>query len=251
MEKDFDFYAWKSLCEATLISVMIFNRRRAGEIERITLSDFQCQEAIDVNSDLFRQMSTEHRNHAQNFVRLTLRGKLGRTVPILLKSFLIRSIELILKFRHQAGVHPNNEYIFSIPNTTNNGVKKPYLRACELLRLFSQECGASFPSTLRGTTLRKHIATHIAMLGIEEDQVSDLANFMGHSKQIHKDIYRIPVTVRDVTNVSRLLEAAMGQTTMDDPPMDEPLMDEAATDEDDSDNDINFPKQSQIVKIIV
>lgn len=77
------------------------------------------------------------------------------------------------------------------------------------MRKFSIECGASMPQTLRGTTLRKHIATYTAMLGIEEQQVTDLANFMGHNKDIHKDIYRVPVPMRDVTDVSQLLQAAI------------------------------------------
>lgn len=33
---------------------------------------------------------------------------------------------------------------------------------------------------------------------------------MGHAKEIHKILYRIPVPVREMTDVSRLLEAAMG-----------------------------------------
>lgn len=33
---------------------------------------------------------------------------------------------------------------------------------------------------------------------------------MGHAKEIHKNIYRVPVPVREMTDVSRLLEAAMG-----------------------------------------
>jgi len=58
--------------------------------------------------------------------------------------------------------------------------------------------------------LRKHIATYTAMLRVEENQVSDLANFMGHNKQIHKDVYRIPNGLIDMTEVSRLLQAAIG-----------------------------------------
>lgn len=45
------------------------------------------------------------------------------------------------------------------------------------------------------------------MLRVEENQVSDLANFMGHNKQIHKDVYQIPNGLIDMTEVSRLLAA--------------------------------------------
>jgi len=57
------------------------------------------------------------------------------------------------------------------------------------MRKFANDCGASIPTSLRDTVLRKHIATYTAMLRVEENQISDLANFMGHDKQIHKDVY--------------------------------------------------------------
>ncbi|XP_077273299.1 uncharacterized protein LOC143903528 [Temnothorax americanus] len=78
------------------------------------------------------------------------------------------------------------------------------------MRRFANECGALIPCALRGTTLRKHIATYTSMLNIEECQVDRLANFMGHHKDIHKNIYRVPVPVAEMTDVSRLLMAAIG-----------------------------------------
>ncbi|KMQ87548.1 hypothetical protein RF55_13137 [Lasius niger] len=79
-----------------------------------------------------------------------------------------------------------------------------------MMRKFADACDASIPTSLRGTMLRKHIATYTAMLLVEENQVSDLANFMGHNKQIHKDVYRISNGLFDMTEVSRLLQAAIG-----------------------------------------
>lgn len=38
---------------------------------------------------------------------------------------------------------------------------------------------------------------------------------MGHAKEIHKSIYRMPIPIKEMTDVSRLLEAAMG-TDLDD-----------------------------------
>lgn len=86
------------------------------------------------------------------------------------------------------------------------------------MQKFANNCGASLaviPSSLRGTMLRKH-ATYTAMLRIQENQVSDLANFMGHDKQIRKDVYRIPNGLIDMTEVSRLLQAAIGNDENED-----------------------------------
>lgn len=210
LEKNFDLSSWKTLTECTLILIQIFNRRRAGEIERLTIADYKNQETLDknVNPDLYEKLSEESQQYAKKFARITIRGKLGRTVPVLLNAIVIKSIDTILKYRKKAGIKPDNEYIFSVPNA--NKFKKKYLRACPLMRKFSTECGATIPSSLRGTTLRKQIATYTAMLNIEDTQVDTLANFMGHAKEIHKSIYRVPIPVKEMTDVSRLLKAAMG-----------------------------------------
>lgn len=207
--KNFEFSSWKSLSESCLLMVQIFNRRRAGEIERLLMTDYENKESIDsVNSDLFSHLSKQSQEYAKKYVRLTIRGKLGRTVPVLLDTNMVSWIDTILRYRSEAGLSKENEYVFGIPHSNN--LAKKYLRACPLMRKFSKECEAVMPTTLRGTNLRKHIATYTAMLNIEENQVSQLADFMGHNKQIHKDIYRVPGPVKDVTDVSKLLQSAMG-----------------------------------------
>ncbi|XP_067208494.1 uncharacterized protein [Linepithema humile] len=41
LQNQFSFNTWKSLSEVTLIIIQIFNRRRAGELERILISDYK------------------------------------------------------------------------------------------------------------------------------------------------------------------------------------------------------------------
>lgn len=63
LEKNFDLSAWKTLTKCTLILVQIFNRRRAGEIERLTIADYKNQEILDknVNPDLYEKLSEKSR----------------------------------------------------------------------------------------------------------------------------------------------------------------------------------------------
>lgn len=65
-----------------------------------------------------------------------------------------------------------------------------YLRAYNLLRKFANESGVNFPATLTGTKLRKHIATNCINLNLSENEISDIANFMGHAEKIHREHYR-------------------------------------------------------------
>lgn len=96
--------------------------------------------------------------------------------------------------------------VFGISGFTKQRFK--YLR-CDQMRKFAYECGAEHPERLRGTLLRKHIATNCHKLKLTEHEVSELANFMGHKKDIHKQFYRLPQKKADSLNISKYLEAAL------------------------------------------
>lgn len=55
----FTYNAWRQLAQFTLISVQVFNRRRAGEIERISIDDYKHQEGINerTNPDIYESLS--------------------------------------------------------------------------------------------------------------------------------------------------------------------------------------------------
>ncbi|XP_029176653.1 uncharacterized protein LOC114944787, partial [Nylanderia fulva] len=116
------------------------------------------------------------------------------------------SIELLLKYRKKMGISSKNPYVFGLPNS--NPKRHRFLRATVLIRKFSNYCGAKKPSTLRGTSLRKHIATKCADMEMNETEISRVANFMGHHVDIHKNIYRQPVAKVDILSMSRVLEKA-------------------------------------------
>ncbi|XP_025267032.1 uncharacterized protein LOC105253043 [Camponotus floridanus] len=147
----------------------------------------------------------EDRKIAEKYVRFCIRGKLGRTVPVLLTNELFDCITLILKYREKANVPKKNPYIFGLPAVDKN--RHRYLRACVLMRTFAEQCNANQSTTLRGTTLRKHVATHCIQFNLNDTDVSDLATFMGHADKIHRDHYRQPIASRDILKISRYLEA--------------------------------------------
>lgn len=210
LSQKFSATSWKTLCETTLTSVQLFNRRRAGEIERVLIDDFRAYHGIDqnTNSDLFNSLSSESKEIAKQYIRFEIRGKLNRNVPVLLNQELLKCIELILKYRKKAGVLDDNPYLFGIPSNRKTTMK--YLRACVLMRNFSESCGAANPERLRGTELRKHIATTCLTLNLSEQEVDHVSDFMGHRKDIHKTFYRQPIVSREILRMSKLLEAAQG-----------------------------------------
>lgn len=96
LKQAFSYNDWISLAEIALTSVHIFNGRRSGEIERILIEDFKNYETVNsnMNSDIFNSLSEENKKIAQKYVRFCIRGKLGRSVPVLLSSNLFECITL-------------------------------------------------------------------------------------------------------------------------------------------------------------
>lgn len=124
-----------------------------------------------------------------------------------------------------------NPYVFGTRGGTD--AVPQHVDACAMMRKFSVSCGATHPKTLRGTQLRKHIATVCVSLNLSEHQVTDLANYMGHAEKIHKDIYRQPLASREILGRSKLLERAQGANDeMDNEDDDE----DNTEDEDDPEN---------------
>lgn len=239
LEESFSYEKWVSLAEVTLTSVHVFNRRRAGEIERMLIEDFKNCESIDKNmySDIYVSLSEENRKIAENYSRFCIRGKLGRTVPVLLTNELLKCINLILQFRKEAGVPQKNPYVFRLRGSNKDRYR--YLRACILMRKFARECNAIESSSLHGTILRKHVATHCIQLNFTDIDISDLATFMGHAEKIHREHYRQPLASRDILKISQYLEAVQGN---------EQNLDKSSSDSEENEEDDNNNGNGEIDK---
>jgi len=177
LKESFSSEKWLALAEVTLTSIHVFNRRRAGEMERAEIKGFEHYVKVNKNmfGDIYKSLSVEDRKIAEKYVRFCIRRKLGRTVPVLLSNDMFDCITLLLKYRTKANIPKNNPFIFGLPGFDKNRYR--YLRACILMRKLARECNASESTTLRGTTLRKHIATHCIQFNLNDTEVSDLATF--------------------------------------------------------------------------
>ena len=213
LKKTFTDSNRKILGETILLSILIFNRRRPGELERMLIDDFKNRSTITSNSNkqLLESLSEEARRAVETYQRVAIRGKKGRIVPILITKDIVDCIEILNQTRNQARISPENPYVFGIYNYV--GKKNKFLRACEIMKIYANECGAEKPELLRATHLRKHIATKCVSLKLSETQIDDLANHLGHHKDIHKKYYRQPIPELEITKVAGLLEDIMETET--------------------------------------
>lgn len=201
LENEYNYSTWKSLASLTLISIQVFNRRRPGEIERTRIDDFNCYQKIDLN-----RYQGETEGTSNEYFRFMIRGKRARGVPVIMNSEMLKCIHMILKHRKESSVPDENPFVFGISGSTNY----KHLRANDLIRKYAEDCGAKKSGLLRGTLLRKHIATLYAEKNLPDQEVGFLLDHLGHERAIHLEHYRQPVAKRDM-QVTEFLEHAQGK----------------------------------------
>ena len=193
---------YRDLAELTLARVILFNRRRQGEVSKLTIYDYEKRKGSDteVDVDITDSLSRMERELCKLFVRVEVPGKRGRTVPILFTQDMQDSITLLMKFREQIGVPETNKYIFAYTNFNSMS----YLRGSDCLRRFAAACGAHHPQALRSTNLRKQIATMSQILNMKDHELDLLAQYMGHNIKIHREYYRLPQNTVQIAKLSKL-----------------------------------------------
>jgi len=75
---------------------------------------------------------------------------------------------------------------------------------------YAIECDAENPEIIRATELWKHIATTCINYDLSENEISTLANFIGHVDKIHLTHYRQSVIEKKILEISQYLEATQG-----------------------------------------
>ncbi len=211
LSKGYSEDEWIRLAKFIVAWIIVFNRRRVGEVQNIKVEEFICRQSIDddSNEQIMSTMSEAAKSLARKFKRMKIRGKLGRDVPVLLKPMVDKAIQLLLSYRKEAGLSDDRLFLFELPLSCAINIR--VVNACELLRNLSILCGASNPLSLRGTTLRKHMATTCISLELNDVLVSEVAKFMGHGDKIHHQYYRKNPLQNEIVQMSQVLEAALGK----------------------------------------
>nr|XP_055030542.1 uncharacterized protein LOC129419425 isoform X2 [Misgurnus anguillicaudatus] len=194
-----DSYA--ALAKVTLSQVILFNRRREGEVSRMLLSAFQSRDSSELHEDIAICLSEFERKLCKHFTRVEIRGKRGRKVPVLLKPSLISAMELLVETREACGVPNENPFMFA-----RSGAMSAY-RGGECISKAARECGIKNPEALSSTRLRKHIATMSKILNLDENEADQLADFLGHDIRIHRQYYRLPEGTLQLAKMSKVLMA--------------------------------------------
>lgn len=206
LQNKFDHTIWVTLNKVVLIKLLIFNRKRPGDIERPQIVEYETMQTID--NETLLKLDAAQRKYAVDFGRYITRGKLD-SPAILVSKNERNAIKLILKYRLEAKVDKNNPYLFAAPP----GGSDPFYKAGKSLQDFCYLTNMQ-NKNLTATKLRKHLATLTCTLN--EDVVKRISNFMGHSDKYHHNIYVQRPIVNDVTEMGQVLSYAMGRDTNND-----------------------------------
>lgn len=134
----------------TLCEVILFNRRREGEVSKMPLNAFTLRDTSSTHPDVEHALSDLEKKLCKHFQRVEIRGKRGRKVPILLTPDMLTSMELLVKTRRNCDVPDENPFMFARPQALSN------FRGSDVIRQIAQSCGASNPEALSSTKLRTH-----------------------------------------------------------------------------------------------
>lgn len=152
LKLQFDIHSWVQLNKVTLIKIVIFNRKRPGDVEKSQILEYKNLQMVD--EETMKKLNDSQRKYAIAFGRYITRGKLDSPASVIVSRMDILAIEQILQYRQQANVDTNNPYVFGTPI----GSTDAFYKAGKALLDFC--CSYNLQNkNLTATKLRKHFAT--------------------------------------------------------------------------------------------
>lgn len=189
------------LTKVTLTQVVLFNRKREGEVSRMELTSYTSRDKTEMNPDILVGLTDLEKMLIEHFESTVIRGKRSRKVPVMFTPVMIAAMDLLVRKREECQVPHENMYMFARPATYSS------YRGSDCFREHAKQCGAKSPEALTSTKLRKQLATLWAVLNLKENKLDLLANFLGHDIRVHREYYHLTESTLQLAKVSKLLLA--------------------------------------------
>jgi len=88
---------WQKLSKATLAGIIVFSRKRSGEAERMLISEYSQKDVNPLaNKDVLESLTEVEKILCQRMSRVEIRGKRGRTVPVILSHDLLTLLNSLI-----------------------------------------------------------------------------------------------------------------------------------------------------------
>ncbi|KAK4882321.1 hypothetical protein RN001_005640 [Aquatica leii] len=189
---------FKLFVQSTLALLIIFNRRRIGDIQYLKIKDYLDEHKTNFKD--FESVLTEgEKQLTRKYKRVLNSGKGSRAVVILIPEIIQSFINIIITYRNKY-ISTDNDYLFALPGSSIKWGKGDVA-----LRTFSKMCNLENPQSITSNKLRKQIATVAQILNLSKEETKQFSKFMGHTEKTHEEFYELPVDIYQTAKVSKLL----------------------------------------------
>lgn len=200
LNSEFSEKIWFYLAKHLLVRVLLFNRRRSGEMSKILVEDFERSETnMPISDEAFKSLSESEKQLSQKLDLIEITGK-SINVPVILTPSMKMHMNLLLNTRRSSNLNLANKYFF--PSTKDSS---KHIRGSAVLRKIVNEAGLEKPEFVTGTTLRKYLAVACQILNLNENELDSVAKHMGHDLFVHRKYYRLQEGAIELAKVSKLL----------------------------------------------
>ena len=193
--------SYVSLTQILLAKLILFNRRRQGEVSKTLLTDWEKRGKADCSSEAVQCQSEFEKSLLSVLERIEIRGKKGRTVPIIFTSDVAQRLAVLIQCRPEH-IPPGNPFLFATKSEST------HYRGSDTIRKFAAACDADKPQLLTSTKLRKQVATLAQVLSLQPHELDAVAAFLGHDIRVQSDFYRMPLDVMQLARISKVFLAA-------------------------------------------
>lgn len=105
---------YKLLTECTLVLVLVFNRKRIGQVHFLDIETYENNSDTTHQKELLCSLTKLEKNMCADFKRVVVFGKGSKPVAVLFTKFMHTYIDLLLEVRKTTNMVPkSNKYLFA------------------------------------------------------------------------------------------------------------------------------------------
>lgn len=152
----------------------------------------------DQSNEVLEALSSTKRILTNLHKKIHTIGKGSKDLLVLVLRDIQKFVNILITERVKY-IDSSNKYFFPNCNGTDE-----WINGCYIQRKYSNECGAKLPQVIRSPRLRKHIATTMQLMDLQDNEIGQVALFMGHTEKTHREYYRF-CAILMIAKVSKIL----------------------------------------------
>ncbi|KAJ8939196.1 hypothetical protein NQ318_019437 [Aromia moschata] len=176
--------AYKTLQQTVYCRIMLLCRKRPGELARLTVDLYNEGKEAQTYEEFENKIRPSERILMRKFKKSSYQKENVKPLRLDVQEHIQILLDLRSNFTSQ-----NDPYIFS------KLISREPFRGYQVLMHHAKMAGG----------LRKHLATISQLFSMENEDVEQLATFMGHTLDVHRKEYRLPDDIFQTAKIAKLL----------------------------------------------